>query len=241
MRNADIFSWEHLPLITLTPPSWPTFLRLHVKSIHRSQCKNPKHSKIHSQYVSSLLRPFPKFFPRCCWNLKISHLTLGFQVEPTFHNFSTLVTPMAGQTPVVCFQSQPRVPPMHKNPFSGFPGQLSADGWIGRQVNLDRCVFTRGDSQVITSRIPSLYCRKQTSLEPNCGFLLVQTHYRKKEKSAIVWKHFINTAGGGAAILKKGRVYSTSCLEPGRPPGRIRPLLTVLTHRIINCTDSHTY
>ena len=51
---------------------------------------------------------------------------------------------MAGQTPVVCFQSQPRVPPMHKNPFSGFPGQLSADGWIGRQVNLDRCVFTRG-------------------------------------------------------------------------------------------------
>ena len=174
-----------------------------------------------------------KVFSRCCWNLKISHLTLGFQVEPTFHNFSTLVTPMAGQTPVVCFQSQPRVPPMHKNPFSGFPGQLSADGWIGRQVNLDRCVFTRGDSQVITSRIPSLYCRKQTSLEPNCGFLLVQTHYRKKEKSAIVWKHFINTAGGGAAILKKGRVYSTSCLEPGRPPGRIRPLLTVLTHTIL--------
>ena len=85
-----------------------------------------------------------KVFSRCCWNLKISHLTLGFQVEPTFHNFSTLVTPMAGQTPVVCFQSQPRVPPMHKNPFSGFPGQLSADGWIGRQVNLDRCVFTRG-------------------------------------------------------------------------------------------------
>ena len=112
-----LISWEQLPLITLTPPSWPTFLRLHVKSIHRSQCKNPKHSEIHSQYVSSLLRPFPKFFPRCCWNLKISHLTLGFQVEPTFHNFSTLVTPMAGQTTVVCFQSQPRVPPMHKNPF----------------------------------------------------------------------------------------------------------------------------
>ena len=141
MRNADIFSWEHLPLITLTPPSWPTFLRLHVKSIYRSQCKNPKHSKIHSQYVSSLLRPFPKFFPRCCWNLKISHLTLGFQVEPTFHNFSTLVTPMAGQTPVVCFQSQPRVPPMHKNPFSGFPGQLSADGWrAGRSILTGVCL-----------------------------------------------------------------------------------------------------
>ena len=177
-----------------------------------------------------------KVFSRCCWNLKISHLTLGFQVEPTFHNFSTLVTPMAGQTPVVCFQSQPRVPPMLKNPFSGFPGQLSADGWIGRQVNLDRCVFTRGDSQVITSRIPSLYCRKQTSLEPNCGFLLVRTHYRKKEKSAIVWKHFINTAGGGAAILKKGRwgVYSTSSLaEPPPSASPLRPLLTVLAHTII--------
>ena len=180
-------------------------------------------------------------FSRCCWNLKISHLTLGFQVEPTFHNFSTLVTLMAGQTPVVCFQSQPRVPPMHKNPFSGFPGQLSADGWMAGRSILTGVCLREGTHRWSPAAYLHRTAANKPPCEPNCGFLLVRTHYRKKEKSAIVWKHFINTAGGGAAILKKGRVYSTSCLEPGRPPGRIRPLLTVLTHRIINCTDSHTY
>ena len=218
-RNADIFSWEHLPLITLTPPSWPTFLRLHVKSIHRSQCKKPKHSKIHSQYVSSLLRPFPKFFPRCCWNLKISHLTLSFQVEPTFHNFSTLVTPMAGQTPVVCFQSQPRVPPMHKNPFSGFPGQLSADGWIGRQVNLDRCVFTRGDSQVITSRIPSLYCRKQTSLRAKLWFSSCTDALSEKREIGDRLETFYKHSGRRRGHLEE-RTSLQYKLLGARPPAR---------------------
>ena len=178
-----------------------------------------------TQYFKVSLKP-PKslrlFFESV---VRISRNT--FQVEPTFHNFSTLVT---GCTNTGCLPSTTSVPVLDeatRNPFSGFPGHLGADGQ--RQVNFDRwSVYARLLAGDHWCRIPSPYW----TLPPVSAKLWswIYSRYREKKRNRrsldfgtfAFYKQSSSSGLGGHLEERTMRSLQYKLLLGRLPPARYR-------------------